>query len=138
MLEIPPSSLRRYVHQFAAQLSPEAQAQRGRRFSARDVAMLQQARELLAQGRSPEEAAPLLQVIAEGEVRQPAEVLALVPSIAQALAQALDAAAGLRADIGGLADQQAAQARQLQALQEWARSSWYRRLFGSPPEEGQA
>ncbi len=141
MLEIPPSTLRRYVTQFAAYLSDQAQRQRGRRFTPEDVDTLGRARELLTQGRSPEEVGPLLQVVREeGDGPEPGEALALVPAISEALAQAVDAARALRSDLDGLADQVAAVAQdqgatdaELQQLREWLRRPWWRRLFSSPP-----
>lgn len=82
MLEIPPSTLRRYVKHFAERLSDEATKKRGRRFTERDVSILARARELIQQGRSPDKVASLLQVVGEEEEKPEdnTSALALVPS----------------------------------------------------------
>ncbi len=140
MLSLPPSTLRRYVKQFTEHLSEQATKKRGRRFTERDVAVLARARELIQQGRSPEETAALLQVV-EDESTSNESALALVPSISKALTEALDTARALRSEVGDLSDQVEEVARaqgttddELLKLREWLTQPWYRRLFGKPPD----
>jgi len=144
MLSIPPSTLRRYVKQFVEHLSKDATKKRGRRFTERDVAVLARARELIQQGRSPEEVTSLLQVVGDEEEKpeDSASALDLVPSISRALTEAVDTARALRTDVEDLAGDvaeiakaQGASEDELRALREWMRQPWWRRLFGQPPEE---
>ena len=143
MLDVPSSTLRRYVKQFAAHLSETATKKRGRRFTERDVATLARARELLQQGRKPPEVNELLPVLGkEDPEAQPDAALALVPSISAALTEALDLAHSLRAEVGDLAGQveqvaqdQGATREELAELRKWLRLPWYRRLRTPPPSE---
>ena len=135
MLDVPSSTLRRYVKQFAAHLSETATKKRGRRFTEQDIATLARARELLQQGRKPEETNELLAVVGEDDPEaQPDAALALVPSISAALTEALDAARGLPAEVEDLSEKQGGTAARVDGLETWLREPWYRRLFGSPPE----
>lgn len=135
MLDVPSSTLRRYVKQFAAHLSETATKKRGRRFTEQDIATLARARELLQQGRKPEETNELLAVVGEDDPEaQPDAALMLVPSISAALTEALDAARGLRAEVDDLSEKQGDTAARVNGLQAWLREPWYRRLFGRPPE----
>ena len=104
MPSIPPSTLRRYVNQFVEHLSKDATKKRSRRFTERDVAVLARARELIQQGRSPEEVTSLLQVVGEeGEKPEDsASSLDLVPSMSRALTEAVDTARALRTELGDL------------------------------------
>jgi len=140
MLEVPPSTLRRYVKQFEKHLSESATKTRGRRFTERDVATLAQARELLQQGRKPKETNELLGVVGEDDSEaQVDSALMLVPSIAEALAGALDVAQSLRSEVGTLAEQveeiaegQGATRAELTVLREYMRRPWWSRLFSGP------
>jgi len=142
MLEVPPSTLRRYVKNFETHLSESATKKRGRRFSERDVATLARARELLQQGRKPKETNELLAVVGEDDSEaQVDSALMLVPSISEALAGALDVAQTLRSEVGTLAEQveeiaegQGATRAELALLREYMRRPWYRRLFSGPRE----
>ena len=141
MLEVPPSSLRRYVLQFAEHLSETAIKKRGRRFTERDVATLARARELLQQGRKPPDVNELLPVLGEIDSNsQPDVALALVPSISAALTEALDMAQSLRAEVGDLAGQveqvaqdQGATREELAELRKWLLLPWYQRWRTPPP-----
>jgi len=144
MLSIPPSTLRRYVKQFADHLSEEATKKRGRRFTERDVAVLARARELIQQGRSPEEVTALLQVVGdEGEkTEDAASALDLVPSISRALTEAVDTALALRSEVGDLSEKveevarsQGATDDELLRIRKWMNQPWWRRLFGKPPDD---
>jgi len=142
MVDTPPSTLRRYVKQFAKHLSKSATRPRGRRFSELDIAMLARARELLQQGREPEEVDTLLAVMGEDDPEaQPDSALLLVPAISEALAGALNVSRQLRSEVGTLAEQveeiaegQGATRAELAVLRGYLRQPWYRRLFGQPPE----
>ena len=132
MLEIPPSTLRRYVKDYGAHLSPTATKKRGRRFDERDVSIIARGRELLQQGRSPEEVAQLLGVLEDGPPTEPTDALALVPSISKALTEAIDMAQSLRADVDDLNDNQKGQDERISAIENWMSQPWYRRLIGPP------
>ncbi len=133
MLEIPPSSLRRYVRTFEAFLSASVtQRTRGRRFTARDIDVLRRARELLSTGRSFEETAALLQVV-DGDPSNNEAALSLVPSISKALTEAVDSARMLRVEVEDLARAQGTTDGELARIREWLNQPWWRRLFGKPP-----
>ena len=141
MLSIPPSTLRRYVKQFSDHLSEQATKKRGRRFTERDVAVLARARELIQQGRGPDEVTALLQVVGDEEERPEdnASALALVPSISRALTEAVDAARALRVEVGDLSDQvkdvaraQGSTDEELGKLREWMSQPWWKKLFTKP------
>ena len=142
MLDVPSSTLRRYVKQFAAHLSETSTKKRGRRFTERDVATLARARGLLQQGRKPPEVNELLPVLGkEDPEAQPDAALALVPSISAALTEALDMAQSLRAEVGDLAGQveqvaqdQGATREELAELRKWLRLPWYQRWRTPPPD----
>jgi len=136
MLDVPPSTLRRYVKQFVKHLSESATKKRGRRFTEQDIATLARARELLQQGRKPKEANELLAVVGEDDPEaQPGAALALVPSISAALTEALDAARGLRTEVDDLSEKQGDTAARVYGLETWLREPWYRRIFSSPPRK---
>lgn len=144
MLEIPPSTLRRYVKDFAAHLLETAIKKRGRRFNERDVTVIARAREMLQQGRDPKEVDKLLAVVGEEQEPEatPDSALALVPSISHALTEALDTARSLRMEVVELGDQvddvagrQVDTDRRLELLEAWMREPWWRRLFTHPKDE---
>ena len=140
MLNIPPSTVRRYAVDYADLLSSQA-AQEGkkRRYTDNDVLTLRRVRELVAQHKGPGEVRALLQVIeqqppaAQGE--QPAEkALAIAyPELLEQLEYIKSALANKDAQINELTarltalEQQAAQAAQLERDRQAA--PWYKRLF---------
>jgi len=135
MLEIPPSTLRRYVKDFPKHLSKTATKKRGRRFTELDIATLARARELLQQGRKPKETNKLLAIVGQEDPdAQPDSALALVPSISQALSEVQEQAQALRSILENVADNQNEANSRLEALEAWARAPWNRRIFGPPPE----
>ena len=136
MLGVAPSTLRRYVADFAAHLSADATRPRGRRFTDADVIALQRAREALQQGQTVNRVAEVLGIVDNAEAQPPGSALALIPSIGQALSQALDAARSLRADVDSLAERQDRVSRQVEALADWLRLPWYRRIRKRPPVVG--
>jgi len=135
MLEVPPSTLRRYVKDYPEHLSKTATKKRGRRYTEADIATLARAREMLQQGRSPDEVGSLLAVVGQDDPEaEPDSVLNLVPSISQALSEVQEQAQALRSILETVADNQNAAEHRLEALEAWSREPWYRRLFASPPE----
>jgi len=135
MLEVPPSTLRRYVKDYPEHLSKTATKKRGRRYTEADIATLARAREMLQQGRSPDEVGSLLAVVGQDDPEaEPDSVLNLVPSISQALSEVQEQAQALRSILENVADNQNEADSRLEALEAWSREPWYRRLFASPPE----
>jgi len=135
MLEVPPSTLRRYVKDYPEHLSKTATKKRGRRYTEADIATLARAREMLQQGRSPDEVGSLLAVVGQDDPEaEPDSVLNLVPSISQALSEVQEQAQALRSILETVADNQNVAEHRLEALEAWSREPWYRRLFASPPE----
>ena len=105
MLEIPPSTLRRYVKDYPEHLSKTATKKRGRRYTEADIATLARAREMLQQGREPEEVGKLLAVVGQEDPQaEPDSVLNLVPSISQALSEVQEQAQALRSILETVAD----------------------------------
>lgn len=135
MLEIPPSTLRRYVKDYPEHLSKTATKKRGRRYSELDIATLARAREMLQQGRDPEEVNKLLAVVGQEDGQaEPDSALALVPSISQALVEVQEQAQALRSILEAVADRQSDAERRVEILEAWIGEPWYRRVFASPPE----
>jgi DNA-binding transcriptional MerR regulator len=138
MLKIPPSTLRRYVNQYSSHLSEHATKQHRRRYTEGDIAILARARELLSEGRSPEQVNNLLSVMSASE-RSPESTLALIPSISQALQEALDTAHLLRTQVDDHEQRMSASERKLEEitakleqLETTQNAPWYRKLFKRP------
>ena len=122
MLEIPPSTLRRYVKAYTEHLSKAATKKRDRRYTKADFSTLARARGLLQQGRKPQETNKLLAVVGqEDPSAQPDSALALVPSISQALGEVQEQAQVLRSILETVADNQNAADSRLEALEAWMR-----------------
>ena len=135
MLEVPPSTLRRYVKDYPEHLSETATKKRGRRYSEADTATLARAREMLQQGRDPEEVGKLLAAVGqEGGQAEPDSALAPVPSISQALVEVQEQAQALRSILEAVADRQSEAERRVEILEAWIREPWYRRVFGGPSD----
>lgn len=132
MLAIPSSTLRRYVSQFADHLEEGARRQRARRFSDLDLVALSRARELLQQGKTPEEVNALLGVVGDDDLTA---TKALALPLPVAFAEILDAARSLRLDVDDLAHGHEDVSRRLADLEAWATGGWLRRLLGPPPKE---
>lgn len=142
MLKIPPSTLRRYAAQYSAHLSEHATKQRSRRYTEQDIATLARVRELLSEGKSPEQANSLLAVMST-EQPSPDTTLTLIPSISQALTEALDTARLLRSQVSELSEHQSAQderisdaerklsemASKLEQLTLEQQTPWYRKIL---------
>lgn len=135
MLKIPSSTLRRYANQFKMHLSEHARRERGRRYTEQDIAILSRARELLNEGHSPDKANELLSLVAE-EQPSPDNTLALIPSISQALSEALDTARALRIEVSELHQKQSATdttlselAERLAQLEAERSMPWYKKLL---------
>jgi len=121
MLEIPPSTLRRYVKDYPEHLSKTATKKRGR--------------EMLQQGREPEEVGALLAVVSQEDGQaDPDSALALVPSISQALSEVQEQSQALRSILEAVADRQSEAGRRVEILEAWISEPWYRRLLARPPE----
>ena len=135
MLKIPPSTLRRYANQYQAHLSEHATKQRNRRYTEQDITILARARELLREGKSPDQVNSLLSVVSDAE-QSPDKTLALIPSISQALTEALDTARSLRVQVDAHelrmsdAEQRISEmADKLAQLESDKRIPWYRKIF---------
>ena len=121
MLELPPSTLRRYVSRYGDALSDGARASRSRRFTDGDVVILQRVRELLSAGKSPDEVDGLLTVVDVAVVdTPPASVLDLIPGIGQELASQRQITRALQLQVDDVSDR-------LQALENYLARPWYRR-----------
>ena len=121
MLELPPSTLRRYVARYGDALSDGARASRSRRFTDGDVVILQRVRELLSAGKSPDEVDDLLTVMDVAVVdTPPASVLDLLPGIGQELASQRQTTRALQLQVDDVSDR-------LEALEDYLARPWYRR-----------
>lgn len=124
MLELPSSTLRRYVATFGGFLSEGARQARSRRFTDGDVVILRRIRELLGEGRSPAEVKELLASldVAVVEAKTPATVLELLPGIGQELAAQRQLAHVLQLEMEDVSDR-------LAAVEAYLMAPWYRRPF---------
>jgi DNA-binding transcriptional MerR regulator len=135
MLKIPSSTLRRYANQYADHLSEHATQQHRRRYTEQDIAILARAREMLNEGKSPDQVNSLLSVI-NAENKSPESTLALIPSISQALAEALDTARSLRVEVDDHEQRMSDAERRLSELadkltqiEREQSTPWYRKLI---------
>lgn len=135
MLKIPSSTLRRYANQYSSHLSEHATKQHRRRYTEQDIAILARARELLNEGKSPDQVNNLLSVVSDAE-QSPDKTLALIPSISQALTEALDTARALRVQVDTheqrMSDAErklSEMADKLAQLERAAQIPWYRKIF---------
>lgn len=135
MLKIPTSTLRRYAQQYADHLSEHATKQRNRRYTEQDIATLARARELLREGKAPKQVNELLSVVSDAEP-SPEQTLALIPSISQALTEALDTARALRVQVDAHEQLVSEHERKLSELAERlaqieqdAQTPWYHKIF---------
>jgi len=85
MLEVSPSTLRRYNRHFRDHLSKTAQRSSARRYTEGDIDTLSRARDLIRTGLSPSEANERLAVV-DRDQEAPSDALAMIPSISTALA----------------------------------------------------
>lgn len=85
MLEVSPSTLRRYNRHFRAHLSETAQRSSARRYTEGDIDTLSRARDLMRTGLSPSEVNERLPVV-DRDQEAPSDALAMIPSISTALA----------------------------------------------------
>ena len=136
MLKIPTSTLRRYANQYANHLSEHATKQRSRRYTEQDITIIARAREMLREGKSPEQVNELLSVVSDGEQPSPDQTLALIPSISQALTEALDTARLLRTQVDAhdnrLSDAErklSEMADKLAQLESEQHTPWYLKIF---------
>lgn len=130
MLGIPGSTLRRYVAEFGAHLSPNARKLRGRSFSEDDLAIVYKIRELASQGVSldhiePQLAEALDHVARQDDEQPPTAALAVVARVSEKLdtfEDVLEKQAAMIADL---------QARliTLEAEAEQLKKPWYKRLL---------
>ena len=141
MLKIPSATLRRYAQQFASHLS-EHTKQHHRRYTEHDIAILARARELFTEGKPPDEISSLLAVMS-AEQPSPDKTLALIPSISQALSEALDTARLLRTQVSEMSEHQTQQdnrmsdterklaemAARLEQFEREQQTPWYRKII---------
>jgi len=120
-LNTPPSTLRRWAKHFAAFLSP--QSGKKRTYTVADIDTLKRIQDLSAQGLSYAQIAQTLTVVS-----QPPADTALI-SLAD-FAQALESAHAQLAAVQAQIDQQA---NELNAIKEWLRLPFYKRVGKKPP-----
>jgi len=85
MLEVSPSTLRRYNRHFRTHLSETAQRSSARRYTEGDIDTLSRARDLMRTGLSPSEVNERLPIVNRDQ-EAPSDALAMIPSISTALA----------------------------------------------------
>lgn len=131
MLELPSSTLRRYVARYGAALSDGARASRSRRFTDGDVVILRRIRELLSAGKTPAEVDAMLSSVDVAVVMDeaPATVLDLLPGIGQELASQRQIARALQLELAQATDRLEDVSARLAAVETYLALPWYRRPF---------
>jgi DNA-binding transcriptional MerR regulator len=125
LLQIPPSSLRRYVTEFGEYLSTSAQQSKRRDYTDQDIATIARIRELTAQGLTSEDIKPQLdKTVVQDQDQETALTLPIVIQKFQDLTHQLET----------IQDQANQQAQQLEKLRTWAALPWWKRLFTRPPQ----
>jgi hypothetical protein len=121
MLGIPPSTLRRYVSDFADFLSPEATQPRARRFNQTDLAALAKIRQGLYIDKIPVEKLKEELSAIVGDPLKAERALVEYEPINKALTS-------IRSDVTGILSR-------LEALEEKVNQPpWWKRLFGGSPD----
>lgn len=121
LLDIPGSSLRRLVAQFADHLSEDAKRQRGRLFTDADVAVLAQVRELTLKGYKVSEIPAMLGEVVQDE--SPPEELPPVTALA-VMRRLVDVSQSHDSQLNQMRDELAA----LRAEVEELRRPWWKKL----------
>jgi len=123
LLDIPSSTLRRYVSHFGDYLSPDARLQRSRRFTDHDAAIIARIRDLTQQGIRLEDIPQQLGEVV-GSERQEEEITALaLPGLVKQLDNIAQLFKDQQQDINQLRDE-------LEALKRERRRSLLDRLLG--------
>jgi DNA-binding transcriptional MerR regulator len=127
MLDIPGSTLRRYVATFPDYLTPGAKRQRGRRFTDRDIAILARVRDLAGRGvQLADIPAQLGDVLEEEEPTQNQTVALALPGVVKSLAEIQRLFQDQQTELNEL--------RQAQAeLLEYIKLPWWERIRRKPP-----
>jgi len=103
MLDIPPSSLRRYATEYSDKLSETArQTGKRRLYSDNDVMLLKRIRQYTRQRKTPEQIRQLLDVV---EPEPTTNALALVPEVLQAFESLAGEINDMRSEIAALKDE---------------------------------
>lgn len=129
MLDIPPSSLRRYVEKFGEQMSPSARRRRGRMFSDRDLALIAKIRDLTGQGVALEKIAPQLADVVDQtppEELPPQTALAIFQRISENMTDIAGQVKDQRQELEELRARMDALAA---ALESERNTPWYKRIF---------
>jgi len=126
ILQIPASTLRRYVAEYKEFLSPEATQPRNRRFNQTDLGVLAKIRQGLNDGIPSEKIKDDLGTIVEDELEAERALVEYEP-INQALTT-------IRSDVTGIVDEMGKHEDRLSRLEEWLRLPWWKRLFVRPPD----
>ena len=126
MLQIAPSTLRKYANLYSEHLSESARRKQ-RKYTDSDIATLKRVCQLRSEGVSLDQVSDKLGVVA---ITQPQESLLLIPEISQAFED-------LRAMIAHMQDQNTDQANRIDELEarlEWLSTPWYKRIGKQLPE----
>lgn len=136
MLDIAPSTLRRYAAVYSDHLSPQQPGHK-RGYTDQDITTLRRIKDLV--GHVPPDEIPARLAVVEDQ--QPAAIssgLALIPEIAarfDRLEADRQAAAQQISALSGRLERLEAITAQSERLRAWAALPWWRRLFTPPPTE---
>lgn len=130
MLDIPPSTLRRLSHEFAAFL--DKTPGRHRRYSEQDINTLRQVRSKTGQGMTVEVIRLQLPIV---EAQPPAgDSLALVPTVAAELSRLENYSRSILSELDTLRSAWKEDHVRLDRLAAWVALPWWKRLFTPPPK----
>jgi DNA-binding transcriptional MerR regulator len=127
MLEVPPTTLRRYCDSWEEFLNPRAHSTgKKRRYTDNDILILHKVKAMTRNRRPPEEIRAALTVVTP-ESEPAGNVLALLPSVIAEFDS-------LRAQIAALQSEQTETQDRLKRLEAWLKMPWYKKLINRPPE----
>lgn len=134
MLNLAPSSLRRYVTIFPDLLSDTAKLpSKSRRYTDADILVLRRIKDLIRSRKTPEEIRVALQVV---EPEEPASsALALMPEVIQQFENLRAQLAEMQANQETTKQELEETRARLKALEERLSEPWYRRIFKRRPPE---
>jgi DNA-binding transcriptional MerR regulator len=133
MLDIAPSSLRRYVTLYGDLLSETAKLpSKSRRYTDADILILRRLKELIRARKTDDEIRQLLQVVETDQ--PPSSSLALLPDVLAEFQRISDQLSQMQNQQQATRKELDETRAELEELRQWVKTPWYKRIRKRPPE----
>jgi DNA-binding transcriptional MerR regulator len=130
MLDLPPSTLRRYASDYAPFLSETAQTGgKRRRYTDQDINILRRVRQLVRERKTPEEIRGALGVVDDAPA---SSALALLPDVLGEFERLRSVIAQMQADYDNTRQELSDTKDRLQQLEDYLHTPWYKRIGKRP------